>query len=205
VNEATDALQTPGSSTGMGRADGSAGPEEAGSTTLGEDAPGPPSPLGMIEEIDQIESKRSELRQELGREELAAETSRKQFYDDFDHLVSSIIRPAMEASITRLRADGGGGQVVQRGLDALHKPRVTLWMSMDGELVDTPRQDENPFLRMDANVAQRRIDVWEGDMIDRQGTSAAVPPWTMGDVTARGVTLEIVAILQRAVSHGLRA
>ena len=109
----------------------------------------------------------------LLRRRLTCEVEREHFLKEFQDITDSVIRPTMETAIERLRNDGGGGVIEEHHLDVLHKPRVTLWMSMQGEVAN-PRQDLNPFLQLDADATNRRINVWEGDMVENQGTSRAI-------------------------------
>ena len=74
---------------------------------------------------------------------------------------------------------------------------------MKGEIAGSPRQDLNPFLQLDADPVQRQIDVWEGDMVENQGTSRATSPWALSEVTEEAVMGRIVAILRRAGTHGV--
>jgi hypothetical protein len=90
----------------------------------------------------------------------------------------------------------------ERHLDTLHKPRVTPWMSTQGEVAN-PRQDLNPFLQLDADVANRRINVWEGDMVENQGTSRPTSPWVLSEVTRESTMERIVDVLRRAGTHGV--
>lgn len=154
-------------------------------------------------EIDHIVDHWSHLRQEFADEEARTEIEREHFLQQFHDITQSVIRPTMESAVERLRKDGGDGLIEEHDLDALHKPRVILWMSMEGVIVGFPRQDLNPFLRLDANVVHRRIDVWEGDMVEKQGTSRASSPLALSDVTSDNVMERIVDILRRAGTHGV--
>jgi hypothetical protein len=75
-------------------------------------------------------------------------------------------------------------------------------MSLDGETIGAPRQDLNPYLQLDADVAHRRIDVWEGDMWQKQGTSRSTAPWQLNEISTKSVTERVVGILERAARHG---
>jgi hypothetical protein len=141
-------------------------------------------------EIDQIVDHWSHLRQQSVEEQAHAELEREQFLQEFQDITRSVIRPTMARAIERLRKDGGGGLIEEHAPDSLHKLRVTLWMSMEGEIAGSPRQDLNPFLQLDADLANRRIDVWEGDMVENQ-------------VTPDSVMERIVDILRRAGTHGV--
>ena len=136
------------------------------------------------------------------RSRRTARSKSNNFLKEFEDLTDTVIRPTMEMAVERLRTDGGDGLIEEHHLDALHKPRVTLWMSMQGE-VASPRQDLNPFLQLDADVANRRITVWEGDMVKNQGTSRATSPWTPSEVTPESIMDRIVGVLRRAGTHGV--
>jgi hypothetical protein len=156
-------------------------------------------------EIDEIVDRWSNLRHEAAEREAQAEVEREQFLQAFQNITRAVVRPAMEMAIERLRTDGGGGFIEQHEVDILHKPRVTLWMSMEGEISGSPRQDLNPFLQLDADAVHRRIDVWEGDMVDKSGSSAAAAPWDLSEVSSDGVIERIIGILRRAATHGVSA
>jgi nucleotidyltransferase/DNA polymerase involved in DNA repair len=155
-----------------------------------------------LQQIDQIVDHWSHLRQESAEEQAHSEVEREHFLKDFQDITNSVIRPTMEMAIERLRTDGGDGLIEERHLDALHKPRVTLWMSMQGEVAN-PRQDLNPFLQLDADMVNRRINVWEGDMVENQGTSRATSPWSLPEVTPESIMDRIVDVLRRAGTHGV--
>lgn len=155
-----------------------------------------------LRQIDQIVDHWSHLRQKSAEEKAHSEVEREHFLKAFQDTADSVIRPTMEMAIERLRNDGGDGLIEERHLDTFHKPRVTLWMSMQGE-VASPRQDLNPFLQLDADVANRRIGVWEGDMVENQGTSRATSPWALSEVTPESVMDRIVGVLRRAGTHGV--
>jgi hypothetical protein len=154
-----------------------------------------------LREIDQIVDHWSHLRQESAEEQANLKVERERFLKEFRDMTNSVIRPTMEMAVERLRTDGGDGLIEEHNSDPLHKPRVTLWMSMQGEVAN-PRQDLNPFLQLDADVANRRIDVWEGDMVENQGTSRATSPWALSEVTPESIMDRIVGVLRRAGTHG---
>jgi hypothetical protein len=74
-------------------------------------------------------------------------------------------------------------------------------MSLKGEITGAPRQDRNPYLQLDADVAHHRVDVWEGDMWEKQGTSRATSPWQLSEISSESITERVVAILERAANH----
>jgi hypothetical protein len=156
-------------------------------------------------EIDDALSEWSSRERAFVEAEAAAKAEREKFIRDFEDISRTLIRPTMEAVIERLRRDGGDGTIDERRSDAFHTPRVILWMSLEGEIATKPRQDRNPFLQLDADVAHRQVDVWEGDMWERQGISQATSPWKLDEISPASVTERIVGILQRAAQHGLGA
>ena len=111
-------------------------------------------PLAAIDEIEQ-----SWLDAERHRAEEAERVllDRSEFSRDFISRFEDDVRPAMEAVIERLHADGGGGVIVERPADETRRftHRFTLWMSLLGEIEGTPREDRHPYLRLDANVDTR--------------------------------------------------
>jgi hypothetical protein len=158
-----------------------------------------------VVEIDQIVGHWVDLRHQGAERVAQAEAERDKVLEDFRAITDSVIRPAMQAAVDRLGKDGGGGLIQERTDDPTHRPRVTLWMSLQGDIAGTPRQDLNPYLQLDADAGHRRIDVWEGDMWEKQGTSRATSPWELSDVCTDSVTERILGILRRAATHGVAA
>lgn len=164
-----------------------------------------PVPTDSVAEIDQIVGHWTDLRQEGVEQQAQAEAERHQFLENFRTISDSVIRPAMQAAADRLGKDGGGGLIEEREEDPMHRPRIILWMSLEGDIAGTPRQDLNPYLQLDADVGLRRIDVWEGDMWEKEGASRATSPLELGDVSTESVTTRILDILRRAATHGVPA
>ena len=71
----------------------------------------------------------------------------------------------MEAVLDRLRQYGGDGLIVEHpgGEARVSTPRLTLWMSLQGEISGAPRLDRHPYLQLDADVENRMIRLTEGD------------------------------------------
>jgi hypothetical protein len=155
-----------------------------------------------ISEIDEILEHWTDRQHQLAAREAQAQAESKRFLDEFKELSEHVIKPAMDQIIQRLRKDGGGGLIWDGGSTTMHRPRLVLWMSLEGDIIGAPRQDLNPYLQLDADVAHRRIDVWEGDMWQRQGTSRSTAPWQLNEVSTKSVTERVVAILERAARHG---
>jgi hypothetical protein len=151
--------------------------------------------------IDEILDHWAERERKWAEERLELEAERERFLHDFEELSQNTIKPAMEAVVHRLQKDGGGGIVWDGESQTTGRPRLILWMSLEGEIEGTPRQDRNPYLQLDANVIYRRIDLWEGDMWQKLGTSRATSPWQLSEITSESITERIVGILERAAGH----
>jgi hypothetical protein len=163
----------------------------------------PPAKPDPYLEIDEALTVWSSRERAFVEREAAAKVEREKFLRDFEELSKSVIKPTMESVIERLRRDGGDGAIEERRWDAFHTPRVILWMSLEGEISDKPGQDRNPFLQLDADVAHRQVNVWEGDMWERQGLSRVTSPWKLNEISPASVTERIAGILQRAAQNGL--
>jgi hypothetical protein len=154
-----------------------------------------------VKEVDEILEEWSGREREQVEKRAEVEAEREQFFRDFAQISQNTIKPAMEAILHRLEQDGGGGLIWEGDLPRTRRPRLILWMSLKGAISGTPRQDHTPYLQLDANVANRRVDVWEGDMWENQGTSRATLPWKLSEISPEKVTERIVGILERAASH----
>jgi hypothetical protein len=143
--------------------------------------------------------------------ELGAEITkeRSEFSKEFSEVCDAQVRPVMDAVLARLRANGGGGVIEERPEDLrrMQDHRLVLWMSLEGEIVGTPRQDRHPYLQLDAAVARRAVTVSEGDMWAGHGgnRSGQVAEWRLSAITAAKVTEEILAILRRSIEQGVLA
>jgi hypothetical protein len=156
-------------------------------------------------QIDQVLNGWSSRERALVEKDADAKARKEEFLQEFESISQQVIRPSMDAVIERLRKDGGDGLIQERGSDASHSPRLILWMSLAGEVSSQPRQDRNPFLQLDVDVTRCRVDVWEGDMWEKQGNSGAVAPWELTEISPESVTERIIGILQRAATHGSAA
>ena len=112
----------------------------------------------------------------------------------------------MEAVIERLQADGGGGVLVERPADESRRftHRFTLWMSLLGEIEGSPREDRHPYLRLEAEVEKRCVEVWEGDLWRNRpgGTSRKVAEWTPQEMDGTHMEREAIEILRRSAASG---
>ena len=108
----------------------------------------------------------------------------------------------MEAVLDRLRQYGGDGLIEEHpgGEARVSTPRLTLWMSLQGEISGAPRLDRHPYLQLDADVDNRMIRLTEGD--NWQGGGAAhlgsTGTWKPADVTRALVIEELLAIVRRS-------
>lgn len=154
-----------------------------------------------LTEIDEIVHDWSERHHEEAERNSKVADERKQFLQDFERLSVSVIQPTMQAAVDRLERDGGGGLVEEHQGVGGHGPRVTLWMALEGAISGDPREDRNPYLRLDADIPHRMVTVWEGDMWENKGGSGASTPWELGEVSAEGISKRVVGILKRAATH----
>ena len=165
-------------------------PQAAGTTA--QVAPDP------LEEIDQLMQKRLEDQQRSA--DRSAEITKER--SQFSKVCDAQVRPVMEAILGRLRRSGGGGVIEERPEDLarMQDHRFILWMSLEGEIVGTPRLDRHPYLQLDADVAKRAVTVSEGDMWPGHGgnRSGPVTEWQLSEINTAKVTEEILAILRRS-------
>lgn len=161
----------------------------------------PPPSSDSVAEIDGIVGAWSERRSEEAERNAQAAAEREQFVSDFMRISDSVIRPTMQSAADRLEKDGGGGLVETHQADATHGPRIVLWMSLEGSISGEPREDHNPYLRLDADIPHRSVAVWEGDMWQNKGASGPSMPLVLSDITSESVTELVLGILRRATSH----
>ena len=153
-------------------------------------------------EIDRLMKKRVEDERELTERSVQLDAERSEFSALFATLCDDKVRPSMEAVIERLRRNGGGGTVEELGEDECVRRghRLTLWMSLDGEIIGSPRKDRNPYLQLDADVGKRSVSVSEGDMWQGNGgnRSGRAAEWQISEITPELVTKEAIAVLRRS-------
>lgn len=170
--------------------------------------PGSDEPVGAgtedpLAEIDRLMRKRMDDAKRLADMNARLAAERSEFSAGFSKACDERVRPAMEAIVERLRRNGGGGLIVERPVDVSlhHDHRLTLWMSLVGEISGTPREDRLPYLQLDADVQKRSVIVSEGDMWEGHGGSHSgrTAEWQVSEITHALVTEEALAILRRAV------
>lgn len=160
-------------------------------------------PLAPIDEIEKSWIDGERHRAEETERSAAASSA---FSADFTRRFEDDVRPAMEAIVERLQANGGSGVILERAADGSRRftHRFTLWMSLFGDIKGTPREDRHPYLRLDADVDKRCVEVWEGDVWRnrRGGTSRKVAEWTLQEMDGPHVEREAIEILRRSAAGG---
>lgn len=128
--------------------------------------------------------------------------ARQDFFERFQALCRSEVRPAMEAVLEQLRQAGGGGLIEEHpgGEPRVSTPRLTLWMSLQGAITGSPRPDRQPYLQLDADVSNETIRLTEGDMWHGGGVghSGSAGTWQPTEVTRAMVVRELLDIVRRS-------
>ena len=170
--------------------------------SVSESAATPIPAADALREVDQIFETRSRGLSHTAESQQRADTERTRLYEEFSSTSASIIRPAMEAFLERVRTNGGGGLLeVRDGVqEAGVSPRVRLWLSLSGELIGRPRQDQHPYLQLDFDLALQLVNVAEGDMWKGHGSSGPVGSWIVSEITGAVVTESLLGILRRAAA-----
>lgn len=129
----------------------------------------------------------------------------RDFLAGFEAACTESVKPAMKAVLERLERNGGSGLIEEhRGVGTrVSTPRLTLWMSLEGEIAGTPRQDRHPYLQLDADIAEESIQVSEGDMWRGTGggRSGRVQPWKLTDISYERIIRELLSIIRRSAPH----
>ena len=184
-------------------------PAQALPTTMKANAP----PITLVEvpagvddplaEIDVLLQKQLEDEQRSADDTARALAARAKFADDFTALCDLTARPPMEVILERLRQNGGGGLIDERPADVTrhHSHRLTLWMSLRGEINGTPRQDRHPYLELEANVDRGLVKISEGDVWNGHGgrTSGRVGERPLAEITDTFITSEVLAVIRRSL------
>ncbi len=106
----------------------------------------------------------------------------------------------MQAFLERMRANGGGGLLEERsgvqrtGVAA----RIRLWMSLSGEIIGRPRRDQHPYLQLDLDVVEQRVNLVEGDKSKGRGGAGPVGSWAVSEITGPLVTQSLIDVLRAA-------
>jgi hypothetical protein len=133
------------------------------------------------------------------------EAVRAAFLAEFTEICGREIRPAAQAVIEKLQQNGGGGEIdTGHGVSVPHPsdPRLTVWLSLAGEIVGHPRPDRHPYLQLDAESGGQTVLVSEGDMWQGHGgnRSGRIGQWQLLEITSELVTAHLLAIIRRAAT-----
>jgi hypothetical protein len=154
----------------------------------------------LLAEVDLIFEMRSRgLDPSIERQSLA-DLERTRLQEEFSTVCAQEIRPAMQAFLERLQMNGGGGLLEEHeGVQGAGvAPRIRLWMSLAGELIGRPRQDQHPYLQLDFDIDLRQVNVSEGDMGKGRGASGPFDAWMASEITGARVTEALLAVLRKA-------
>jgi hypothetical protein len=168
------------------------------------EASGNPTASGPLAEIDSIVANVALKNREAAESSARTADEREEFSSGFRTACQTELRPAMQAVLERLQAAGGGGVIEEHpgGEPRFPAPRLTLWMSLAGEIAGAPRVDRCPYLEIEADVAKRRAQVSEGDMWrgGGGGRSGRVAEWQLPELTYEHVVQELLSIARRAAA-----
>jgi hypothetical protein len=165
------------------------------------DRPQTPDSLKAIDEL--VADYRVE-EQALEHAVAVAASQRTAFVEAATSALRHVVKPLFDTVASRLANDGGDGRVDVSDSEGRHGLRITLWMSLDGPIVGTPRQDLNPYVQLDLDAERRQVRVWEGDMWRGLGTSRPGSPLTEHDLTEEVVLARTMEVLRRAAEHTRR-
>ena len=156
----------------------------------------------LLGEVDRIFELRSRGLGATGERQLDFDAERIRLQEEFASVCAFTIRPAMQSFLDRLRVNGGGGLLEERAdvQGAGVAARIRLWMSLSGELIGRPRQDQHPYLQLDLDVVEQHVNVAEGDMWKGHGTSGPVGFWIASEITTARVMQSLIGVLRRAAS-----
>jgi hypothetical protein len=155
-----------------------------------------------LSEVDEILGQRRHRLEEADARAERTQAMRAEFLEQFAVQRDREAVPAMRAVLDRLRRDGGGGLIETRpgGEPRFAKPSVTLWMSLEGEIVGAPREDRHPYFRLDADPTQGSVEVRRGEMWQGGSTHSSGPvgTWQVADITCDRVERAILEVLRMA-------
>jgi hypothetical protein len=158
-------------------------------------------PLAGIDLIVADVARRS---QEAAERDVHEVGDRENFLTGFQAACETNVLPAMHAVLDRLKKAGGGGVIEEHRGDEprFPTPRLTLWMSLEGTIGDSPRPDRHPYLELEADVDHRLVQVSEGDMWrgGGGGRSGRVDALPLCDLTHDHITQELLRIARRSAA-----
>jgi hypothetical protein len=156
----------------------------------------------LLGEVDRIFELRSRDLGATGERRSDVDAERIRLQEEFASVCAFTVRPAMQSFLDRLRVNGGGGLLEERAdvHGAGVAARIRLWMSLSGELIGRPRQDQHPYLQLDLDVVEQHVNLAEGDMWKGHGTSGPVGFWIAPEITTARVMQALIGVLRRAAS-----
>ena len=156
----------------------------------------------LLGEVDRIFELRARGLDATGERRLDTNAERVRLQEEFASVCAFTVRPAMQSFLDRLRVNGGGGLLEERAdvQGAGVAARIRLWMSLSGELIGRPRQDQHPYLQLDLDVDEQHVNLTEGDMWKGHGTSGPVGFWITSEITTAMVMQSLIGVLRRAAS-----
>ena len=96
----------------------------------------------VLDEIDRIFEMRARGLSDPDERQSQIDSENARRQEEFTAVCASTVRPAMQSFLERLRVNGGGGLLEERS--GVHgagvAARITLWMSLSGEIIGRPRQ-----------------------------------------------------------------
>lgn len=157
---------------------------------------------GRLTEIDTILAEMTRRDTTSAAAAASKRDDQESFLASFAAVCREEVRPAMEAVLERLTRGGGGGLIEERpgGEARFTTPRLTFWMSLQGELLGIGRPDRHPYLQLDADVSKREVQVSEGDMWNGAGGghSGRTGEWAVDEITKDRIIEELLVILRRS-------
>jgi hypothetical protein len=124
-----------------------------------------------------------------------------EFLEQFSRSCETEVRPVMEAVATRLSIYGGGGMVeMRRGGDPRSRsPRLTMWLSLQEEIIGTPSPERHACLSIEANADRRNISI-TSSFGSPEAREDQITTWQLADLTQENVTKELTEIIRRLVT-----
>ena len=156
----------------------------------------------VLDEIDRIFEMRTRGLNHTDERQSQIDSEKARLQEEFAAVCALTVRPAMQAFLERLRVNGGGGLLEERSgvQGAGVAARITLWMSLEGELIGRPRRDQHPYFQLDFDADHQQVILVEGDMWKGHGTSGPAGTWTASEITGALVTESLLHVLRRAAS-----
>jgi hypothetical protein len=163
-----------------------------------------------LAKIDRILSEHLGAVRAVSEQVSELQEGQRAFLDGFASKCDNELIPTMQAIVAHLVQNGGGGLVdyVPLGGRSSGRPTLTLWMSLDRDVIGIPSYDRLPYLELVAHAQPMKVEVSEGDIWEEGDAWVSVGShsrgiagaWDLRDVTADLVADRVAAILTRAVA-----